>query len=90
MWLWPPATGMRATESPNEQFVSPAAYTTVSIAILAGVFGLLVAAANPGTAAAFAVGGLATVAGTRGAALVRRSDGVCVPGTGICLRSSAA
>ena len=81
---------MRATDSTNEQVVSPAAYTTVSIAALAGVFTLLVAAANPGIAAAFAVGGLATVAGTRAAALVRESDGVCVPGTDICLRSPTA
>jgi len=82
---------MRAPqETHGSQFVSPAAQTTISIALLAGFFGLLVAAANPGIAAAFALGGLAVVGGTRAAAFVRRADGVCLPGTDVCLRSPAA
>jgi hypothetical protein len=74
----------------GSQFVSPAAQTTIAIAILAGFFAVLVAAANPGIAAAFTLGGLGVIAGTRAVAFVRRAGGVCVPGTDVCLRLSAA
>jgi len=74
----------------GSQFVSPAAQTTVSIALLASFFAVLVAAANPGIAAAFTLGGLAMIGGTRALAFVRRTGGVCVPGTDVCLRSPTA
>jgi len=74
----------------GSQFVSPAAQTTIAIAMLAGFFAVLVAAANPGIAAAFALGGLGVIGGTRALAYARRAGGVCVPGTDVCLRTSTA
>jgi hypothetical protein len=51
---------------------SPLTKAAVSLALLAGFFALLVAAANPVAAAVF----------------VRR-QGLCLPGTDVCLRPSA-
>jgi len=84
---------MRAPQNTHDRqdaFVSPAARTTVAIAVLAGFFALLVAAATPGIAAAFALGGLGAIGGTRAMAVLRRADGVCIPGTDVCLRTPAA
>ena len=77
-------------DSHGSQVVSPAAQTTLSIALLAGFLAVLVAAANPGIAAAFTLGSMAVIGGARAAAFVRRADGVCVPGTDVCLRTPAA
>ena len=84
---------MRATQQTDQRedaFVSPAARTTIAIAVVAGFFGLLLAAANPGVAAAFALGGMLAITARRATAYVRRSAGICIPGTEVCLRPTPA
>jgi len=74
---------------PTDTFASPAAQTTFAIAAVAGLFALLVAAAHPTLASAAALGGLTSIGVWRAAALLRTTDGICIPGTDVCLRLSA-
>jgi hypothetical protein len=70
--------------------VSPAAQTTFAIAAVAALFALLVAAAHPTLASAAALGGLTSIGVWRAGALLRDADGICIPGTDVCLRTPSA
>jgi hypothetical protein len=72
--------------NPFDPFASPAARTTVAVALLGGLFALLVALSAPAAAAAFALGGLSAIVVTRTAALLSRRDGIRLPGTDVRLR----
>jgi len=74
----------------TDDSVSPAAKTTLAIAVVASLFALLVALSYPGLAAAAGLGGLTAVGTWRVAALLRAVDGICIPGTDICLRPPSA
>lgn len=57
-----------------------------AIGLLGGVFALLVAASYPGLVAAATTGAVSAAVAGRGARRVRKTGGVCVPGTDVCLR----
>jgi len=78
---------MRALPTdPHDSFASPAAQIVAGFALLGAVFALLVAAAHPGVAAAFVLGGLSAVAVRWVTGRLAASQGLCVPGTDVCLR----
>jgi Flp pilus assembly protein TadB len=80
---------MRALPTdPHSSHVSPVAKLAAAVAMLVALFGLLVAAAYPGVAAAFVLGALSAVALRRATRRLADSRGLCVPGTDICLRRS--
>lgn len=71
---------------PHDSFASPATQIVASIVTLGAVFALLVAAAYPGVAAAFVLGGISAVAVRWVTGQIAASSGLCVPGTDVCLR----
>lgn len=76
------------TIDPHESLTSPAATVAAGFAMVAALFAVLVALSYPGMVAAFGLGAVSAVVARRGASLLNRASGVCIPGTDVCLRLS--
>jgi len=69
---------------------SPAKLLAVSVGVLVGFFALLVAAAFPAVTLAALFGAGSVPVGRRLRQLVEERNGLCIPGTDICLRIGTA
>lgn len=91
MWLQPLGIDMKANSQTRGTGGTVTAETrkfVVAVGLLGGAFAMLVAASYPGITAAFATGALSALLVGRVAGYAASTEGVCVPGTDICLRTT--